>query len=69
MEMLGRNSFILGLLLMMVMIVVFKELVGVLAAMAFLGLSVNGVILVIIDSILLLTIPALMMEWAPKVDA
>lgn len=69
MSILGRSSFILGLLLMMVMLVVFKELVGVLIVMSFLGLSLQGIILVVIDLMLLLSIPSLMMEWAPLVDS
>lgn len=69
MDILGRNSFILGLLLMMVMIVLFKELVVVLTVMAFLGFTVGGVITALINILLLISIPSLMMEWAPKVDA
>lgn len=68
MNLLERDSFILGLLLMIVMLVVFKELVGVLAVMAFLGLSGQGVVLVIIDVLMLISLPALMMKWAPLVD-
>lgn len=68
MNMLERDSFILGLLLMMVMLVFFKELVGVLTVMFILGLSLQGVLLVIIDVAMLVSIPALMMKWAPLVD-
>ena len=68
MNILERDSFILGALLMIVMLVFFKELVGVLAVMLFLGLSVHGVILVVLDVALLVTLPTLMMKWAPLVD-
>lgn len=68
MNILERDSFILGVLLMIVMLVFFKELVGVLAVMLFLGLSVHGVIVVALDVALLVTLPALMMKWAPLVD-
>lgn len=68
MNLLERDSFILGLLLMIVMLVIFKELVGVVVVMTLLGLSLHGVFLVIIDVLMLITIPVLMMKWAPKVD-
>lgn len=68
MNILERDSFILGVLMMIVMLVVFKELVGVLAVMLILGLSLQGVMLIAVDVMMLVTIPALMMKWAPLVD-
>lgn len=68
MNLLERDSFILGLLLMIVMLVVFKELVGVLTIMFILGASLNGVLLVLIDVAMLVSVPALMYKWAPLVD-
>ena len=67
-KVLESDSFILGLLLMIAMLVFFKELVGVLAVMAFLGLSLQGVLLVILDIAMLITIPSMFYKWAPLVD-
>lgn len=65
MNLLERDSFTLSLLLMIVMLVFFKELVGV---MAFLGMSLQGVLLVILDVAMLITIPSMFYKWAPLVD-
>lgn len=68
MNLLERDSFTLSLLLMIVMLVFFKELVGVLTVMAFLGMSLQGVLLVILDVAMLITIPSMFYKWAPLVD-
>lgn len=69
MSILGRDSFLLGLFLMVIMLLLFKELVGVLALIVFAGATVNSIITVVLNVYLLYIIPRLMMVWAPKVDA
>lgn len=69
MSILERDSFLLGLFLMVIMLMLFKELVGVLTLIAFAGFTLNAVITVVLDVWLLVIIPQLMMKWAPKVDA
>lgn len=67
-KVLESNSFLLGLLLMVVMLAVFKELVAVVTVTALLGLTAKGVMLVVLDVFLLYIIPVCMAEWAPLVD-
>lgn len=69
MEILGRDSFLLGLFLMVIMLLLFKELVGVVALVAFAGFTLNSVITIVLNVYLLVLIPRLMVVWAPKVDA
>jgi len=69
MSILERDSFLLGMFLMIIMLMLFKELVGVLTLIAFAGFTVNAVITVMLNVYLLVIIPRLMMVWAPKVDA
>jgi hypothetical protein len=68
MNILERDSFLLGLFLMVIMLMLFKELVGVVALIAFAGLTLNAAITVVLNVYLLVLLPRLIMVWAPKVD-
>jgi hypothetical protein len=70
MKFLERDSFILGLLLMIPLLLSLKGLLGAIAVMAFTGATLSGVALVIVNGYMLWAIPHLFFtRWADKVDA
>lgn len=68
MHILERDSFLLGLFLMTLMLILFQKLVGAVAILVFIGWSFNTVVTILLNMYMLYLIPKLMLTWAPLVD-
>lgn len=70
MKFLERDSFILGLILLIPLMIALKGVLGALAVMTLTGLTLSGAALVLVNAYMVWAIPHMFItRWANKVDA